>query len=137
MTVSISVVASTVRPVPLARVAPSSSAAVVLVVMMFKPTDAPMPTLPPVAPVSLGAAVAVANIFSSALMLDVPVVASTIAAPEIVAAVSTSTMFSASDPAMPTLVPPAPEVALANIVSTGVPAPCSAVIFTPAARWVP
>jgi len=69
--------------------------------------------------------------------VDVAVLASTLAAPEMEAVVSTLTMFKASDPAIPTLLPPAPDVALANIVSVGVAAPCNAAIFTPAALWVP
>ena len=137
VTVSIFAVAVTVRPAPLVSVAPSSNSALVVVVIKFKPTDAPMPTLPPVVGVSLGAAIAVANIFSSAWMLDVPVVAFTTAPPEIVAIVSTSTMFNASDPAIPTLLPPAPDVAWEKIVSDGAPAPCSAVTLTPAARCEP
>ena len=77
-------------------------------------TDAPTPTVPPVAPpVVVGVACATAFTPSSALIATSPPPASSVAPSPTSARLAVLPMFSASEAAMPTLLPPAPDSALA------------------------
>ena len=112
VTVEMSEFAVTEMPAPPLNSAPSSILASADAVTKFKATDAPMPTLPPLVPLSSsGAAVAVAVICWSAETTEVPVPASTIEVPEMDATLEESIKFSAKAPAIPTFVPPAPDLA--------------------------
>ena len=121
-TVSVSalVLADTVSPAPFTTVAPSETSAVVVTSTKFSATEAPIPTLPPVTPASTGAAVAVAVKRSSAVTVDPRISAFTVAPDAIFAVFSIVSLFSATDPAIPTLEPPAPDDADALIVSRSV-----------------
>ena len=78
-----------------------------------------MPTLPPlVALSSRGAALAVAIICWSAEIIDAPVPAFTIEVLEIAATLEELIKFSAKAPAIPTFVPPAPDLAEVMKLST-------------------
>ena len=85
-------------------------------VIRFKATDAPMPTLPPVAPPSVvGAAVAVLFESSSAVSVTAPPASAP--APLLISALpEVSDRFSASEAAIPTLLAPAPDFASAAMV---------------------
>ena len=88
---------------------------------MFKPTDAPRPTVPPEAPPPVGFASAVVLVRLSALNVTAPApVTATVAPSAIRAVLCVSIRFSASDPATPTLLPPAPDVAEAKKSSDNV-----------------
>src|SRR6185437_2367501 len=89
-------------------------AAVERLARMLTAAEAPIPTLPPVVGL-LGVAVADDSVTSAASMLTACVSApANVTAPPvpIVATLSLSTRLVASDPAIPTLVAPAPEVAV-------------------------
>ena len=106
--------ALTARLAPPLKLAPSASVAPVVSVMRLSATEAPMPTLPPEAPLApVGSALALAVMRWSAAMAEAPVPALTLA-PVAICTGPRSMRLSASEPAMPILPPPAPEVAVAS-----------------------
>ena len=112
---------SDTAPLP-ASVAPSAISAVLWLPVMLTAADAPMPALPPVAPSSTGVARAVMSVPLTAVSATAPVPASTTAPLRTSASLRVSIRFSASEPAMPTLLPPAPDAASASTVCVWSPA---------------
>ena len=94
-------------------VAPSPTSARDRVAMMFNPTDAPRPSVEPVAPPSAGLTVTedvvLLSVFASTSPLPPAVIFTATPAP-IVAVVRVSTRFKANDPANPKADAPAPDV---------------------------
>ena len=94
--------------------------------VMLTATEAPMPTLPPLAPLSTGAALAVMSVLFSAASATAPAPASTAAPLRTTASLRVSIRFSASEPAIPTLLPPAPDAA--SVCMVWVLSPATSVI---------
>ena len=117
--------------------APSCSSACTRLPSTLTATDAPMPTLPPAATLaSCGVADAVASVWPLADSATAPCPASTLAPSCTSARLDVSTRFSASEPARPTALLPAPEVAFASVVCTrSDPSPAASLM--PALRLSP
>ena len=99
-------------PAPV-RFAPSPNSATERFAIMFKPTDAPRPSVSPVAPPSAGFAVTVDVVWLSVVASKSPPPVMLTATPApILAVVCVSIRFSAKDPATPTPEAPAPEIAV-------------------------
>ena len=120
-----SCVADAVNPTACApvKIDPLPTSATDRFATMFNPTDAPIPTVAPVAPPPTGLASAVVWVRLSAVSVTSPAappVITTVAPFTMLALLSVSIRFSASDPAIPTLPAPAPEVALVKNTSEAV-----------------
>ena len=108
-------VAARVRSATPVMVAPSATSAVERFARILSATEAPMPTVSPVAPPPTGLASAVESVWLSASRLtEPPPVIATVEPAATMATLCVSIRFRATEPAMPTSPAPAPEVALAR-----------------------